>query len=96
MYRIIQEAVHNALKYAEAKNIEVHISLKDEDLMLSISDDGKGFNQSEIPLGNGINNMKKRAGDLGGTFTINTDLKKGTKIQIFVPLHQKFQTKEAS
>lgn len=96
IYRIIQEAVHNALKYAEAKNIKVHIGLKDEDLMLSITDDGKGFNQSETSLGNGLNNMKKRAGDLGGTFTLSSCKVEGTKVQIIVPLHHQFQTKKVS
>ncbi|WP_339610244.1 sensor histidine kinase [uncultured Planktosalinus sp.] len=96
IYRIIQEAVHNALKYAEATNIEVHMGIKDNDLILSVTDDGKGFNQSETLLGNGLVNMKKRAGDLGGIFTLNSDTEKGTNIQIVVPLHLKFQTKEAS
>lgn len=96
IYRIIQEAVHNALKYAEPKNIEVYIGFKDEDLIISISDDGKGFRQSETSIGNGLNNMKKRAGDLGGTFNISSDEEEGTKVQIVVPLQLQFQTKEAS
>ncbi|MCR9182062.1 MAG: sensor histidine kinase [Flavobacteriaceae bacterium] len=96
IYRIIQEAVHNALKYAEAKNIDVHIGLKDEDLILSISDDGKGFRQSETSIGNGLNNMRKRAGDLGGIFTINSREEEGTEVEIIVPLPLQFQIKEAS
>jgi len=96
LYRIIQEAVHNALKYAEAKNIEVNINLKGENLKLSIKDDGKGFDQNNTEPGNGLNNMKKRAVDLKGKISINTETEKGTNIKVVLPANLAVETKEAS
>ncbi len=96
MYRIIQEAVHNALKYAEAKNIEVSLGLKDENIIISIKDDGKGFDQNNTELGNGLNNMKKRAGDLKGKLTIKTETEKGTIIKVVLPANLAVETKAAS
>jgi len=96
MYRIIQEAVHNALKYAEAKNIVVSIGLKDENLKISIKDDGKGFDQNNTELGNGLNNMKKRAGELKGKISINTEIEKGTIIKVVFPANLAVETKAAS
>src|SRR5690606_6864837 len=59
MYRIIQEAINNALKYAEAKTITVSFQKVNNHLEISISDDGKGFDVNDFSLGNGLNNMKK-------------------------------------
>ncbi|MFN3756598.1 MAG: tetratricopeptide repeat protein [Flavobacterium sp.] len=72
LYRIIQEAVNNALKHAHAKHIRVslhptHISNQIE---LQVKDDGKGIDMDTLELGNGLNNMKKRASEMGGDFSI--------------------------
>lgn len=96
LYRIIQEAVHNAMKYAEAKNILVNLNLKNELLRFSISDDGKGFDQNKTDYGNGINNMKKRAGELNGKLTLKTEEEKGTFIIVEIPFNKTLVEKEAS
>ena len=80
MYRIIQESVHNALKYAEAKNITVIIKEKDETITISVEDDGKGFDLKNAPLGNGLNNIRKRAREIKGDIAIKSSPQKGTKI----------------
>jgi len=86
IYRIIQEAVNNAIKYAKASEVEIMISEK-KGFHFKITDNGIGFSEDNIVLGNGINNMKKRARDLKGTFTISSLEKKGTTITVIIPEH---------
>lgn len=86
IYRIIQESVNNALKYSEASLIKVQISKSvatgDERFIVSIFDDGKGFDPESLDLGNGIANIKKRAKDLGGSVDISSEKGKGTSVQL--------------
>ncbi|RFN59748.1 tetratricopeptide repeat-containing sensor histidine kinase [Marixanthomonas ophiurae] len=70
IYRIIQEAVNNALKYADSSSIYVEISEERDNFFIEISDDGKGFNITETEQGNGLNNMKKRAREIDGILEI--------------------------
>ena len=81
-YRIIQEAVNNALKYAKASNIYVVISKENTMLQITITDDGTGFSTSEVRQGNGLNNMKKRAKEAGGTLKIISEPSKGTTVKV--------------
>ncbi|WP_353779343.1 tetratricopeptide repeat protein [Winogradskyella sp. 3972H.M.0a.05] len=85
IYRIIQEAVNNSLKYAEAKSIKVNFETNDEDISFSIADDGKGFEPNDVEGGNGLNNMKKRAQELEGTIRIESEENKGTTIAVTIP-----------
>lgn len=80
IYRIIQEAVNNALKYASADKIEVNISKEKNQFRIEISDNGVGFDQASVDLGNGLNNMKKRAREIGGELHVESNFGKGTKI----------------
>lgn len=82
MYRIIQEAVNNALKYANASIIDVHIAKEANTYFITITDNGKGFNPQTIEMGNGLLNMEKRARDLRGAIEINSQEGKGTKIEL--------------
>jgi len=84
IYRIIQEAVNNSIKYAKASKVEVVIS-ENKGFRFKIMDNGIGFAEDQVALGNGINNMKKRARDLKGTFTISSSEKKGTTITVIIP-----------
>src|SRR5690606_4912586 len=56
IYRIIQEAVNNALKYATAEEVEVNISKEKNKYKIEIADNGKGFDPNTIEMGNGLNN----------------------------------------
>ncbi len=80
IYRIIQEAVNNSLKYADASKINVTIDGKNSAELIQISDNGKGFSFSEIEMGNGLNNMKKRAKVIGGKLTVSSEKNMGTTI----------------
>jgi signal transduction histidine kinase len=82
LYRTIQEAVNNAIKYAEATQIMVHVSKIQKGIQLEIFDNGKGFDLEQNELGNGLLNMQKRIEEIGGVFKIQSELAKGTQIII--------------
>ncbi|UPT71534.1 MAG: sensor histidine kinase [Flavobacterium sp. JAD_PAG50586_2] len=85
IYRTIQEALNNSIKYADAKNITIDIKHQKNDIVMVIKDDGKGFDSTEVELGNGINNMKKRIADCNGTLALKTQPNEGTTITIRFP-----------
>jgi len=82
LYRVLQEAIQNAIKYAEASEIQVSILQKKGRLTLQITDNGKGFDESKITPGNGLFNMRKRAQELGGKLTINSEVGSGTSVSL--------------
>jgi signal transduction histidine kinase len=84
IYRTVQEAVNNSIKYADASQIRVIIQMIEEKVSIQISDNGKGFNLEEYELGNGIVNMKKRITDINGTLTIYSKIGQGTTITILL------------
>ncbi len=93
LYRIIQEAVNNAIKYARASEITVTFSHSINNLSILVEDDGKGFDFHRVErsghfekAGHGIFNMKERTSYVGGTFHMETEPEKGTKIVITLSL----------
>lgn len=82
IYRIIQEAVNNAIKYANASQIKIQLQQESNKMIFSIYDNGIGFNKAEIELGNGLNNMKKRAIELKAELKIEAENGKGTMVSI--------------
>lgn len=90
LYRLIQEALNNILKHANAKNIFIKIENNEQQIDVLIEDDGDGFdmNNSEgkINTGKGLSSMYQRAELNGGKCTIDSKPGKGTKINIIIPL----------
>ena len=84
IYRTIQEAVNNAMKYSEAKTVEVNVVEHGSQIKITIKDDGKGFNLDAFDSGNGLQNIKKRIEDIGGKLTINSKADTGTKLTILI------------
>jgi signal transduction histidine kinase len=83
LYRIIQEAILNVNKYANAKKCEVRIEKMDNNrLKLSITDDGQGFNIVAKKGGIGLSNMKERANSLKGQFKVESKIGEGAKIEV--------------
>jgi len=85
IYRIIQEAINNSLKHAEAKTIEVTFKEVENVIELVVSDDGKGFDSNISHSGNGLNNIKSRVVDLKGIFNMDSR-ETGTKLIVKFPL----------
>ncbi len=93
LYRIVQEAVNNALKHGDAKNVTIVMSKNEDSLRLVIADDGKGMTTTQSGTGGvGFHSMKYRARDLGGTFDITSRPGEGTIISCEIPLHPPTET----
>ncbi|MCF8366883.1 MAG: sensor histidine kinase [Bacteroidales bacterium] len=84
LFRICQEALSNAIKHAQARQIDVSLSLEEHKISLQIKDDGMGFNLENAKQchGNGINNIYERTQLLHGFAQIITDPGKGTRVRI--------------
>ncbi|MFV0392642.1 MAG: tetratricopeptide repeat protein [Paludibacteraceae bacterium] len=85
MYRTIQEAANNALKYSDGSEISINILDRNDKISISIRDNGKGFDVKTVDYGNGLHNMRKRIEDIDGEFTILSDLNNGTTISFILP-----------
>ncbi|MBL1213954.1 MAG: hypothetical protein HND52_11405 [Ignavibacteriae bacterium] len=79
IYRIIQEALQNSIKYSKADKVDVVFADTDNGFNLLVKDYGIGFDTAEIKLGNGINNMRFRCEEIGGVFILDSN-KGGTEI----------------
>ncbi|MGC4040754.1 MAG: tetratricopeptide repeat protein [Flavobacterium sp.] len=86
LYRILQEAIHNINKHAQAKRADINFVLDYPNLCLSIIDDGIGFDASNTTKGIGVQNMKERVSLLNGKITFGSIPNKNTSINIALPL----------
>lgn len=82
LYRIGQEALTNSLRHSNASTILVELKTDDQGIVLSIEDDGCGFDTTHTDDGKGfgLEGMKERANLVGGQLTISSSLSQGTKI----------------
>ena len=86
LYLVFKEAVNNAMKYADAGNIEVKIHRDQKHLYMMVKDDGKGFDISHSKTGNGLGNMQKRALEQKGQVAIQSKPGAGTTISFMMPV----------
>jgi len=85
VYRIVQEALHNCTQHAAAQHVEVTVRREAAGLMLSIRDDGKGFD-ARHERGMGLLGMEERVSHLGGSFAVDSAPLQGTRLQVVLPL----------
>jgi PAS domain S-box-containing protein len=86
VFRIIQEALNNAIKHARATTVEIFFKIYGDNMMLVIKDDGIGFEASSVKLGAGLKNIQNRVYLVNGTYTIQTSPGNGCKIIINFPI----------
>jgi signal transduction histidine kinase len=86
IYRIIQEALQNIDKYAAANNVAISMNKLESNIIITIADDGVGFNTKNSKNGIGLQNMQKRTEECNGTFHIVSTPKTGTKISLVIPI----------
>lgn len=86
LFRIYQEGINNAIKHANAKNINAGIEVMDHQVKMYITDDGKGINTEKQEKGYGLLGIKERTYILGGTFSVQSEQGKGTSLIIHIPL----------
>ncbi len=85
-YRMVQEAVSNALKHAKAANLTIQATRVEGSLNLMVEDDGKGFDVSAINDGMGMANLRERAAEFNGTVRVDSGQGRGTTVIIDLPL----------
>jgi signal transduction histidine kinase len=86
IYLICKEALNNLLKYSQASEGNIHFQLEAKTLLITIKDNGIGFDTQAFSSRNGLRNMQERAKELRGEFSIESDLGKGTSIVLKVPI----------
>jgi len=86
IYRILQELLQNVNKYAEAKNCYVGISKMNNNLMVEVKDNGKGFDAKNLSTGIGINNIKKRAKTINADLIIESNNLEGSRFYITIKI----------
>ena len=87
VYRIIQESMQNIYKHAEATHIEISISYQKKSILLSISDNGKGFDTSKSKKGIGLKNMTSRVKEIKGEIDFLSNINSGTTVKVQIPYY---------
>ncbi len=88
IYRILQEALTNVAKHAEAQTVDVSLTTSEQEIALSVTDDGRGFVPEALALQSrcGLLSMRERAELAGGTFDLQSSPHGGTSIRVSIPL----------
>lgn len=86
IYRIVQELLTNSLKHANASHILIQLDQKEDELMITVEDDGSGYSPDAVDKGMGTGNIASRVNFLKGDLNIHSVTNEGTSILITVPL----------
>ena len=88
LYRIAQEGLNNVVKHAEATEVRIHLEYGEDTVSLEMIDDGKGFEPEAADQsgGFGLQGMKERVQQLGGSMRIESALRSGTRLSIRIPI----------
>ena len=87
LFRIVQEAIQNAVKHAQAKKIQIHLTNSDHLVRVIVIDDGMGFDETSPREGLGMKNMKQRTKLLGGSIAWNST-GNGSSVTIELPFKE--------
>jgi signal transduction histidine kinase len=85
VYRILQEQLNNVLKHADASEVLVELKRCEDQIHLSVKDNGKGFSVHRPGTGIGLMNMQTRAENLNGSFFITTKPGCGCEVKVILP-----------
>jgi len=100
LFRFVQGAIGNIAQHSRAKNTTIILEYQQEEMLLRISDDGQGFNVSEITdveesgRGRGLFTMRERIGFLGGTSSVESQPGTGTTVWARVPINHDIEDAE--
>ena len=87
LYRVAQEALHNAARHAHAHRVEVSLAVVEKELELRIADDGRGFDRAEQRRGLGLSSIDERVRLVAGRMEIRSEKGRGTELRVRAPLH---------
>jgi signal transduction histidine kinase len=87
LFRLLQEALLNVQKHAHARNVDVCLVSRPDDVELWIQDDGAGFDPQKIPIGHyGLMTMRERAAAAGGVLSVESGgARAGTRVTVRLP-----------
>jgi signal transduction histidine kinase len=87
IYRVVQEALNNALKHSGAEQVTVSLRIGPEQVALEVADDGIGFDSQAAQAGGGLGlrGMYERAAELGGKLSLQSGPGQGTRLRLEVP-----------
>jgi ligand-binding sensor domain-containing protein/two-component sensor histidine kinase len=87
IYLIFKEIINNAVKHSRCSRVDIELYLSAKSFEMNVSDNGTGIDLSGLDgRGNGLNNFKHRAKEIGGEITINSNQETGTTIRLIVPV----------
>jgi signal transduction histidine kinase/ligand-binding sensor domain-containing protein len=84
---VVKESLTNAAKHSGAREVTVGLKMNDGHLYLTIKDDGRGFDPARASAGSGLQNLRERVQQVGGSFAVATKPGAGTTVTTTVPLH---------
>ena len=87
IYRVVQEAVNNAVRHANARNVDVQVRMEPQKVVVTVQDDGAGFD-AQFMRGLGILGMEERVRRLGGRMQISSEQGRGTLVQATLPVSE--------
>jgi signal transduction histidine kinase len=85
LFRLVSEALNNSLKHSGASQVAVSLQAENDQVVLAVSDNGRGFDPYRTYSGMGLQNMRQRASGLGGRFDISSQPGEGTLIRVMLP-----------
>jgi signal transduction histidine kinase len=94
VYRIVQEALSNAVKHGEAAHARVQVLERDDRVSVLISDDGRGFHPSEPTAGFGLMGMRERSDLLGGRLSVDSTPAGGTTVSASFPMARRHRASD--
>jgi len=86
LYRIVQEALHNAVEHGRAHKVQIDLTVDRDSMVLTVRDDGKGFDGGAASNGMGLRIMRYRAQCIGGSCEVQSNRAEGTIVTCRVPL----------
>jgi signal transduction histidine kinase len=86
LIRIVQEALTNVRKHADATVVRVVVATNDDDLRIAISDNGRGFRPDAAPAGFGLESMRQRAAVIGARLSVTSAPHDGSRVELVMPL----------
>jgi len=87
IFLIFKEAINNALKYSEATEMNISLTMVDKNVQLVIDDNGRGFDKTAVTAGNGLEIMAQRAKDCKGNVYIQSEPHEGgTQVKVIIPI----------
>jgi len=92
VFLILKEAVNNIARHSACREADIELRLEGGSLVLSLTDDGKGFEPVRAAEGNGLPSMRRRAESLGGRLEVGSAPGKGARVVLTVPLGRRHRT----